>query len=274
MFSFTKRAMGAVLLAVPVVAALGAAVIGLPACAGSSVTGSSSAPSPPVPSTKGTESTPQAVSSSPPSDKGAESTPQAVSSSRPYDLSRLPSRSPVPPIEFAVGDKQVVLRFRNGVGDRFRFVESIAMGSEIVYPPHCDTPTPPASGLCSPSHLELRSALGKGKDLQLVGTHVRGQQLDLLFAAVFEGSPECGVYGYWLIRIGSTGARATSPIVGCMTDPFPEGPYQEYRNPTVRWGPPVSIRVHVFDKDWRRFELNSQTFKWTQVAGSIPTKDF
>ncbi|MDC0741473.1 hypothetical protein [Polyangium mundeleinium] len=169
------------------------------------------------------------------------------------------------PAEFAVGDKRVVLRFRAGASDA-QFVESIAVGSEMVFPPPCDAPALPASGLCSPGHLELRSVLGKGKDLELVGTHVRGQQLDLLFAAVFEGSPECGAYGYWLLRVGPTGARATSPILGCMATPVPAGPDREVPNPMIQWGPPVSIRFGDEGGGWRRWELNSRTFQWTQVA--------
>ena len=227
-----------------------AALIGLTACGGSSVPASPSAPALPVASQTGTGATPQAERSVLPPN---ESTP--------------PTReSPVPPAEFAVGDKRVVLRFYAGASARSSFVASIAVGSERVFPPPCDAPAPPASGLCSPGHLELRSVRGKGKDLELVGTHVRGQQLDLLFAAVFEGSPECGAYGYWLLQVGPTGARATSPILGCMATPVAEGPDREVPNPMIQWGPPVSIRFGEEGGGWRRWELNSRTFQWTQVG--------
>ena len=238
------RRVVAVLLGGMVVAA---ALIGLTACGGSSAPGSLSAPAPPVASTKGTDAAPQPVRRSVPSDESA----------------LLGRGSPAPPIEFAVGDERVVLRFRAGF--RSQFVETIVVGSEVVYPPQCDAPAPPASGLCSRSHLEFRS-VGRGKDLKHVGTHVRGQQLDLLFAGVYEGSPECGAYGYWLLRVGPTGARVTSPIVGCSTTPFPEGPDVDFVNPMIRWDPPVSIRVHEGLGDWRRFELNARTLEWTQVA--------
>lgn len=171
-----------------------------------------------------------------------------------------------PPTEFAVGDERVVLGFRKGAAG-IRFVESIVVGSEIVFPPQCDAPTPPASGLCSLGHRELRSDSGYGKDLKLVGTHARGQQLDLLFAAVFEGSPECGAYGYWLLRVDPRGARATSPIVGCLTTPFPEGPDREYPNPVIQWEPSVGIRVLDSYSGWLGFELDARTLEWTQVAG-------
>ena len=231
-----------------VVGALWVALIGLTACGGSSAPGSLPAPAPPVASTKGTDATPQPVRSSGP----------------PYKSGLFDRGSPAPPIEFAVGDERVVLRFR-AVILRFQFVETIVVGSEVVYPPQCDAPAPPASGLCSRSHLEFRS-VGRGKDLMHVGTHVRGQQLDLLFAGVYEGSSECGAYGYWLLRVDPTGARATSPIVGCSTTPFPEGPGVDFVNPVIRWDPPVSIRVHEGLGNWRRFELNARTLQWTQVA--------
>lgn len=253
-------------------APLMAALIGFPACSSTVVPGSSSALVPPLASTKGTESTPTAVSSPVRSDEPA---PPSAASSSPLS-NKSPPRNlvrPGLPLEFAVGDKRVVVRFTERLHPiiaqkvEFRFVESIVVDNEAaVFPPQCDAPTPSATGLCSQSHIQLRSVLGKGKDLQLLGTHARGKRLDLLFAAVFAGSPECGAYGYWLLRVGPTGVRATSPIVGCWSTPDPEGPDREYLNPMIRWDSPVSIRLDIPAAGWRRFDLNSQTFEWTQVA--------
>lgn len=184
---------------------------------------------------------------------------------------------PLPPIEFVVGNKRVVVNRHRGVG-RFYFVDTILVDSDTIYPPKCDAPVLPTSGLFSSSHIELRSVLGKGKDLMLVETHDGKKQRDLLFAAVFEGSPECGAYGYWLLRVGPTGTRATAPIVGCMTDPYTENTetegeyFKESRNPIIQWGPPVSVRISDGLGSWLQFQLNSWTLDWTQISGQ-PVKN-
>jgi hypothetical protein len=117
-------------------------------------------------------------------------------------------------------------------------VRTIVVDGKSIYPPQCAA-TPSSSPFCGPAFADL----GKdGRyDLIVVESKATDTRVDLLLAAIFEGSPECGAYGYLLLRMGAN-ARTTAPIKGCFLYSREALPTRSVI-PRVEWGSPIRLFV-------------------------------
>ena len=61
-----------------------------------------------------------------------------------------------------------------------------------------------------------KAGAGRGEDLVLVDHAQGGTRAYALFAATTRGSPECGSYGYWALRLDAKGVRVTPVVEGCF----------------------------------------------------------
>jgi hypothetical protein len=124
------------------------------------------------------------------------------------------------------------------------------------------------SGLCSAAHQDLRGSSppgpkakdshGKGAHLQLVAVERFDDRAFALFSSGTWGSPECGTYAYWILRLDAKGTRVTEPLEGCFFSPVPEGepggpmPMISWGDPPLLWlGSPglMAPRVAIYSLD-------------------------
>ena len=171
-------------------------------------------------------------------------------------------------VDATVAGRQVRLRWIDEGGHRPGQVR-LTVDDQVVLPADCA----PGSwgGLCTRAHRKLRSWEGKGPHLVLVEAHQDDdERIDLFFAATTYGSPECGAYGYFLIRVDASGVRVSNPIVGCLVTPHPasasDGPL-----PAVAWTQPTVVRVpNVVYHGFRIFVLDESRLQWRQLLEAKP----
>lgn len=130
-------------------------------------------------------------------------------------------------------------------------VESLVVDGALVFPTDCAAPGP----LCTTAHQTMRDE--HGSRAEVVRVRVTADRIDLLVAGVFPGSPECGAYGYYVLRIDAAGVRASDPVRGCFVGATPD-------QPRVDAGPP-----------WRLTTVDSgMTFEVVTMTLDDETLDF
>ncbi len=127
------------------------------------------------------------------------------------------------------------------------------------------------SGLCSPAHRAVREA--HGEQLLLVDSisqvdatdGSKPSRVELFFAAVFVGSPECGAYGFWSMRVDRGVARISNPIAGCFLGAQPKQDDQP-AVPKIEWGSPTTVRVQspsaTSKVSFQILELDDKSYQW------------
>jgi hypothetical protein len=169
-----------------------------------------------------------------------------------------PARRALLPAEM----RHVVVTFESG-----NTVGSMMVGGDTVVPPACvPPPHGPLKALCTPAFQHLAHERGVRKP-RLIDTQTTDAGTDYLFAAVIDGSGECGAYGFWLMRVDKT-IHITEPIVGCFAFTYGDSGALEagVKNPGVEWGPPFRLVVqgeaggqrHTYTLDETAFALVSR----------------
>jgi len=135
------------------------------------------------------------------------------------------------PLSLLAGDRHLVVKWASPkpIGPA-TLVESLTVDGVVVFPIDCSTPGP----LCTPAHEAMRDEHGSMADV--VRVRATADRIDLVIAAVFRGSPECGAYGYYVLRIDALGVRASAPVRGCFVS-VSEG------EPRVEVGPPLRVKT-------------------------------
>ncbi|MBI4955429.1 MAG: hypothetical protein HY908_25630 [Myxococcales bacterium] len=147
----------------------------------------------------------------------------------------------------AVAARSVAISFRR-LGERGpERVASIALDGEDLLAADCTSVT---SGLCSQAHRELRGLgpatprhrdiFGKGGHIALVSHASFEDRAFALFTSGTWGSPECGTYAYWILKLDAQGVRVTEPVEGCFLGPS-EGQDERPPVPLVAWTDPAIL---------------------------------
>jgi hypothetical protein len=147
------------------------------------------------------------------------------------------------PVSLRVGDRVLQIAFKPGpIG----FVSAIADGDVALAVPR----------------LRSKDASGRGDDLVLIDHVERDSRAYALFAATTHGSPECGSYGFWALRLDAKGVRKTPMIEGCFLS-VGDG------HPKITWSDPALLvlesphyqagaSVEVFSLDEQGFAFRSR----------------
>lgn len=93
-----------------------------------------------------------------------------------------------------------------------RYLATLEIDGATVFPPQC-----PLGPLCTPEHAAMVE--DHGSQALLVAVRETEERVDVVVAGAFYGSPECGVYGYYVVRIEGDGARVGPPARGCFSGP-------------------------------------------------------
>lgn len=115
------------------------------------------------------------------------------------------------------GERSLEITFRAGPGP---FVATIKEGESSLAIPR----------------LKSKGAAGRGEDLVLIDHVAREGRAYALFAATTHGSPECGSYGFWALRVDAKGVRVTPMIEGCFLS-VGDG------HPKITWSDPAVLVV-------------------------------
>ena len=178
-----------------------------------------------------------------------------------------------PPVTLTAGRRALTITFAAHPSGR---VETLEEGERTFVPSSC--PGSNGEGLCSTAHRALRGegtrpmarvaqgagplaeTFGKGRDLLFVAAHENAELALAVFASTTWGSPECGVYAYWVVRLDERGARAGEPLVGCFGEAFGEHqgpPFVTFSRPVVLWpdapAPSRASTLYVLDEATLRF---------------------
>ncbi len=152
-------------------------------------------------------------------------------------------------------DSHVTVTFKSGTT-----VSNMSVGASVVIPASCDPPLlGPLKALCTPAFRHLAHDKGT-REPRLIDTLANDAGTTYVFAAVFDGSGECGTYGFWIMRVDKT-IHISQPIEGCFA--FSEED-ADHKSPVVVWGPP--LRVVVQDEasaHSRTYALDERTFTLT-----------
>lgn len=156
-----------------------------------------------------------------------------------------------------------------------RDVAAIRVDDEVLYPPDCGASR--RSGLCSRAHRHLRSWEGKGQTLVLLRHDGAPASPDaasarFFFGAVFHGSPECGAYGFWAMRIDRRGVRVTEPLEGCFRTPHPaDVGDDEAPAPELVWADPTVLLLwSEGGTELGVYALPEATFAWRRLLAVAP----
>lgn len=185
------------------------------------------------------------------------------------------------PVELSFGDgaarHSLVVSFRTQ--NASSFVESIHLDDATVFPTDCTLKT----DLCLEAHRELRGETtyragapddyGKGRDVRLETYEAQDDRVYALFASTTHGSPECGVYAYWVLRADARGARVTPPVRGCFVSVHDDdstlvSPHVTWTSPPLLW-----LETPLYGPDPRVtvFALDDATMTLTKKAESRST---
>lgn len=99
-----------------------------------------------------------------------------------------------------------------------------------------------------------KAGAGRGSDLVLVSHEQLDTRAYALFAAVTHGSPECGSYGIWALRVDAKGVRMTPMIEGCFLSVGGGHPKITWSNPAMlvlespQYKSGASIEVFTLDE--------------------------
>ncbi len=113
-----------------------------------------------------------------------------------------------------------------------------------------------------------KGAIGRGDDLVLVDHVERDGRGYALFAASTHGSPECGSYGFWALRLDSKGLRVTPMIEGCFLS-VGDG------HPKITWSDPALLVLesphYQAGASIEVFALDEQSFAFrSRVRAKVP----
>lgn len=188
----------------------------------------------------------------------AEPTPGATAVASASTRAANEPRPPTIPLFIRAGERALVVTYTRTSLDT-DVVGALALDNVTLYPPDCTTAR---DGLCSPSHQALRGdgastghIFGKGRDLSLLAFEERDDRAYALFGATTIGSPECGAYAFWILRLDAKGIHVTPPLEGCFNggrpaaDPRGAHPLVAWTDPAVLWvenpaystGPAVTV---------------------------------
>ena len=146
------------------------------------------------------------------------------------------------------------------------FVSSIELDQERVFPIDCGNKT---TGWCSPQHQKLRSFEGKGKDLRFIESATFESKAYALFAATFYGSPECGAYGYWLLKLDHAGVSVSQPLLGCFGTPNLANGSDVAVEPRIGWTKPLLVWIrHEGNQTTELFRINEPGLTWVKVLAT------
>ncbi len=169
-----------------------------------------------------------------------------------------------PPLEADVGGKHFVVRFADSsmYGDKHGAPRIVAIDYDgaSLYPRDCAAKSKTKLLACSPAHRGIKDA-----DWHLVAKHATESEMHLLIAARASNNLECGALDYWVLRVDKNGANATEPATGCFTMPSLD---PDAQNPTVEWGPPVTLRT--FDEKSTPMSLVNYGAGWKVTKSKKP----
>jgi hypothetical protein len=152
----------------------------------------------------------------------------------------------------------VMVTFESGITVREMSVD----GNVVVPPPPCSPrPTGPLAALCSPAFQHLAHDRGP-RAPRLIDTITNDADTYYVFAAVFDGSGECGAYGLWVMRVHGSTLQITPPLEGCFVFSYDDAGLVEAgtRSPDVHQGPPLRLVVEETNKKPRSYVLDERTF--------------
>lgn len=181
-----------------------------------------------------------------------------------------PEPSPPPPIVLSVGSagatRSLELSYRRAGPKGPWVIGAITLDGEPLLLEDCGKRK---SGLCSPDHQSLRGLgpwpsrwpddQGKGVHLRVLALESLEDRAFALFSSGFWGSPECGTYALWVLRLDAKGARVTEPVHGCFLTPVSEQerggpvPALSFSDPPTFWfeSPPLTdpkVAVYTLDE--------------------------
>jgi len=168
-------------------------------------------------------------------------------------LPRLTRPDPSAPFFASRGDHELRVTFGE-LPPPFRagwWIHTLDLDGVRAFPPIC-----PGGPLCTSEHTAL--VADHGSQAQLAVVRETPDRLELVIAGALLGSPECGVYGYYVVRLDPTGVRVGPPARGCFAAAHDGGLF-------VAAGPPLHLRAaapcRAFD-----LELDEGTLGWTETV--------
>jgi hypothetical protein len=186
--------------------------------------------------------------------------PSAANTGRP--ASGYVARRALPSQTVIAGASSVVLeRDESWAGSVF--VREIRWNGRTLYPVDAKAC---AAGAVVPAFCEgAFASIGghEGHATQLVAFHAAAGVVRLVFAAVIEGSSECGAQGFWVLEVAPNGARATRPIEGCFAFVVDPGLESSEHSPRVVWGPPLELSSRTAAGATVRRRLDESSFSWS-----------
>lgn len=119
------------------------------------------------------------------------------------------------PIELRVGNQAVEISFKPDSDGLVKALHDAAHDADIATP------------------ALKKAGVGRGGDLVLVSHAQQEKRAYALFAAVTRGSPECGSYGFWALRVDAKGVELTPVIEGCFLSAGEDHPKITWSNPAL-----------------------------------------
>ena len=154
----------------------------------------------------------------------------------------------------------VMVIFERGITVRDMSVD----GTVIVPPPPCDPPPSKAvAALCAPAFRHLAHDRGASAP-RLIDSMTNDAGTYYVFAAVIDGSGECGAYGVWVMLVDKT-IHITQPVEGCFTYTYDDSGLVEAgkATPEVHWGPPLRVVVQQTSRPAHTYVLDESKFALT-----------
>lgn len=166
----------------------------------------------------------------------------------PLGRPRLHRPDPTRPYFAARGDHWLRATFAPTVfGTPGHHLATLALDGVEVVPPRC-----PGGPLCTEEHAAMIE--DHGSQALLVQVRETDDRVDVILAGAFYGSPECGVYGYYVVRVEAQAVRVGPPARGCFSSPEDGGL-------VVDVGPPLRLRPSA---TWAEvhLELDEASLGW------------
>ena len=154
-------------------------------------------------------------------------------------------------------NSHVTVTFKSGIT-----VSSMSAGSDVIIPARLASRRRQVRSkrFCTPAFRHLAHDHGV-REPRLIDTLTNDASTTYVFAAVVDGSGECGAYGVWMMRVDKT-IHITQPVEGCFAFSQDADP----KSPVVAWGPPLrvvvqdegSARTHAYVLDDEAFALKAR----------------